>query len=332
MSWQQQLADAITDPRDLCEMLDLNSNSIEGVHSVVQQFPLRVPQAFISRMEKGNPKDPLLLQALPLGIEMQSVPGYLADPLNETSVNPAAGLLHKYHGRVLLTLIGVCAINCRYCFRRHYPYADKVPGLSQWWPALDYIAADATIEEVILSGGDPLVVKDELLAQFVQQLEAIPHLKCLRIHTRLPIVIPDRVTDELISMLTSSRFKIVMVLHSNHANELDRSVDVALQKCRDITLLNQTVLLKGINDSADALVNLSQRLFEINVLPYYLHLLDPVAGAAHFDVSEKRALGLVQQAANQLPGYLVPKLVREVPEKESKQLMGASFNSDECYQ
>lgn len=318
-SWQQQLASAIKDPAELVQALSLDNEHIQNVQSAIKQFPLRVPKAFIARMEKGNPQDPLLLQVLPFGIEMQTIAGYSTDPLNEVAVSPAPGLLHKYHGRVLLTLTGVCAINCRYCFRRHYPYEQQVPGLSQWQPALDYIVNDSSIEEVILSGGDPLVVKDELLEVFIEKLAAIKHLKRLRIHSRLPIVIPDRMTDKLIDLLDRTRLQIVLVLHSNHANELDSDVANALKQCRNVTLLNQTVLLKNINDSVESLIKLSQRLFEINVLPYYLHLLDPVQGAAHFSVPFDIAKQLHQMMQSKLPGYLVPKLVREVPEKAAKQ-------------
>ena len=319
LSWQQQLAEAITDPADLCSALALDPNIVDDAQRVAQQFPLRVTRAFLSRMEKGKLDDPLLRQVLPLGVELQTKAGYSFDPLKEAVASPAHGLLHKYHGRVLLTLTGACAIHCRYCFRRHYPYADKVPGLSQWQAALDYIASDATIEEVILSGGDPLVIKDEFLSQFFSQLESLANLKRLRIHTRLPIVIPDRITNALVARLRRSHLKIIVVIHANHANELDKAVADAVAKCRDFTLLNQSVLLKGVNNSVEALVQLSKRLSEIDILPYYLHLLDPVAGAAHFHVNEAEAKFLVQEMADRLPGYLVPKLVREVAQQRSKQ-------------
>lgn len=317
--WQKQLADVITDPEILCETLGLDFNMVADVQTVTQQFPLRVPWSFISRMEKGNLNDPLLRQVLPMGMEMYVAPGYCKDPLNESNVNPVPGLLHKYSNRVLLTLTGACAIHCRYCFRRHYPYSEKVPGLSQWQPALNYIAEHTAIDEVILSGGDPLILKDEILAQIIRRLETIPHLKCLRIHTRLPIVIPARITESLVNLLEQVQLKVVVVIHSNHANELDDTVALALNKFHATALLNQTVLLKGINDSPEALVKLSKRLFEMDVLPYYLHLLDPVTGTAHFEVPEKEALSLMRKISVQLPGYLVPKLVREIPGEKSKQ-------------
>jgi len=320
-SWQQQLSDAISDPVVLCEFLSLDSSVCKDITTAMQQFPLRVPYAFVSRMQKGDLNDPLLKQILPLGVEMQAVKGYFSDPLNEAQYNPVSGLLHKYHGRVLLTLTGACAVNCRYCFRRHYPYEQKVPGLSHWQSALDYIANDDTIYEIILSGGDPLLIKDHALSNFIGRLDTIPHLTTLRIHTRLPIVIPDRVTDELVDLLAMSRLKVIIVLHSNHANELDITVKTALKKLRQFILLNQAVLLKGINDSATALINLSQRLCESHVLPYYLHLLDPVTGAAHFDVPLEIAKALIEEITQQLPGYLVPRLVKEVAGMASKQRM-----------
>lgn len=320
-TWQQALAQAITDPQELCRELALDPSLLHDAEPAIQQFRLRVPRDFVAKMEKGNPNDPLLLQVLPLGIEMQAVEGFTKDPVGETKVNPAPGLLHKYHGRVLLTLTGACAINCRYCFRRHYPYEDKVPGLSEWQAALDYIAADTSISEVILSGGDPLLVKDSALSVLIASLEKITHIKRLRIHTRLPIVIPERVTDAFITLLQETPLQTLIVLHSNHANELDNTVAEAIAKCKkaNIPVFNQSVLLKGVNDSTEALVRLSERLFEIGVIPYYLHYLDPVAGAAHFNVPLETAKQLAQDISNRLPGYLVPRLVREIPGLAAKQ-------------
>jgi L-lysine 2,3-aminomutase len=322
-TWQKILAQAISDPAELCRILELDPDIISGCERSEQQFRMRVPTGFVSRMEKGNPHDPLLLQVLPLAIEMQTVSGFNQDPVGELSASPVSGLLHKYHGRVLLTLTGACAVNCRYCFRRHYPYDEKVPGLSQWEAALDYIAADSSITEVILSGGDPLIVKDQQLAQLITSLEKITHLKTLRIHTRLPIMIPERMTKTLIDLLKQSRLRAVMVLHSNHANEIDDSVSTAIVKCQDagLIVLNQAVLLKNVNDSVDALVQLSERLFEVGVLPYYLHVLDPVAGAAHFDIDKEKAKQLVGAMSDRLPGYLVPKLVQEIEGLGAKQLL-----------
>ena len=311
-TWQKALSCAITDISELCDVLAIPHLQSDSLIQAQQSFSLRVPREFVARMEIGNPCDPLLLQVLPQSIEMQKIPGFSNDPLDENQKNPVPGLLHKYPNRVLLTLTGACAINCRYCFRRHFPYADNMPGRANWDRALDYIAQDKKINEVILSGGDPLILKDALLAEFSQQLEKIPHIERLRIHTRLPIVIPSRVTDEWVDWMRQSRFQMVVVVHCNHANEIDESVLLALKKIRSAaTVLNQSVLLKNINDNTQALVNLSKKLFEAGVLPYYLHLLDKVNGAAHFDISIEKADMLMVEIKKQLPGFLVPKLARE---------------------
>ncbi len=314
-NWQQQLASAITDPQELADRLAITLPNTAGVNSAVKDFTLRVPECFVDRMEKGNPSDPLLLQVLPQVQECDVYPGYTKNPLQENQFNPIPGLLHKYHGRVLLTLSGGCAINCRYCFRRHFPYDDNVTGMQGWLKAIEYISNDASITEVILSGGDPLIVKDVQLKQLIVALEKIPHVKRLRIHSRLPVVLPTRITDEFISILSETRLQVIMVIHCNHANEIDGEVISVLNACRnkDIVVLNQTVLLKNINDTVDALVNLSDVLFSNHIIPYYLHVLDPVQGAAHFDITEERARALVWEMMQQLPGYMVPKLVREQP-------------------
>ncbi|TNF06456.1 MAG: EF-P beta-lysylation protein EpmB, partial [Gammaproteobacteria bacterium] len=278
-------------------------------------FPLRVPMAYLHKIEKGNPHDPLLRQVLPLGTELLATPGYNNDPLEELNANPVPGLVHKYHGRVLLIVSPNCAVNCRYCFRRHFPYGDNKPGRSEWQQALDYIAADPSISEVIFSGGDPLAASDRQLEWLTSQLHEIDHVKRLRIHTRLPVVIPDRITDHLLQWLGDTRLFTSLVIHSNHANELDKNVRNALARLRSTgtTLLNQTVLLAGINDASEILARLSERLFEGGVLPYYLHQLDHIAGAAHFAVPDERARSLHQELLAILPGYLVPRLVRELP-------------------
>lgn len=319
VTWQKALSSAVTDISELCACVKLTCADSELLTQAYQSFPLRVPHEFISRMEKGNPNDPLLLQVLPNAIEMQKIPGYSPDPLIENQKNPVPGLLHKYPNRVLLTLTGVCAVNCRYCFRRHFPYTDNLPGRANWDRALKYIADNKQIDEVILSGGDPLVLKDHLLAEFVTQLESIVHVSRLRIHTRLPIVIPQRVTPEWLSWMQKTRFQMIVVVHSNHPNEIDVAVLTALQQLQSVaTVLNQSVLLKNINDDAAVLVKLSKRLFEASVLPYYLHLLDKVDGAAHFDVSIEKANALMAEIKKQLPGFLVPKLAREVPGLQHK--------------
>ena len=314
-SWQRALAHAVVDFSTLCELLALDLKDISQPQQAQASFALRVPREFVARMEKRNPLDPLLLQILPQALEMQPAPGFTKDYLNEMQQNPAPGLLHKYPHRVLLTLTGGCAINCRFCFRRHFPYSDNIPGRDHNSAALNYIRENNSIEEVILSGGDPLTLKDDLLAEFATQLEKIPHVQRLRIHTRLPIVIPQRVTDELILWLKKTRFQKIIMLHCNHANEIDESVVIALKKLRksDAVLMNQSVLLKNINDSVEALVALNKKLFEVGILPYYLHLLDKVEGTAHFDVSDEKARELMAEIKKQLPGFLVPKLAREVP-------------------
>lgn len=283
-------------------------------------FPLRVPEEYLERVDKDNPNDPLLRQVLPLSEEYQAVEGFVSDPLEEQQASPIPGLLHKYHGRVLLIVTGACVIHCRYCFRRNFPYKEHH---LNWTAVLGYLAAHTEVEEVILSGGDPLTLKDEKLSLSVKAIADIHHIKRLRIHTRIPVVTPSRVTDDMLHWLTSTRLKTVMVIHSNHANELDKSVESALLilKAAGICLLNQSVLLKGVNDSSEVLINLSQRLFECGVMPYYLHLLDKVEGASHFEVSEEIALSLMQELQAKLPGYLVPKLVRERAGGVAKELV-----------
>jgi len=311
--WQQSLRDAVRDPAELCRLLELDPGLIEPARAAARAFALRVPREFVARMRKGDPGDPLLRQVLPLDEELGSLPGFSADPLAEGSCNPAPGLIHKYHGRVLLIVSGACAVNCRYCFRRHFPYADNAPGRARWSQTLDYVARRSEVTEVILSGGDPLAASDALLAWLVERIAEIPHVRRLRVHTRLPIVIPDRVTPACLDWLTGSRLRTALVLHSNHAQELDATVEAALHRLREraVPLFNQSVLLRGVNDSVDALAELSERLFDCGVTPYYLHLLDPVDGAAHFGVDEDRARRLHDAIRRRLPGYLVPRLARE---------------------
>jgi len=320
ITWQSQLAQAISDPDELISILQLQDSLIAPARMAARQFNLRVPRGFVARMQVGNPADPLLRQVLPLGIELEDTPGYSRDPLAEKVVNPIPGLLHKYYGRVLLTVTGACGVNCRYCFRRYFPYADNNPGSAGWEQALSYIAKDETITEVILSGGDPLAASDVHLNKLVQKIAAIAHVKTLRIHSRLPIVIPERITPELIQWLTQSRLKPVLVVHCNHAQELNAAVGGAMQRLQKagVTLLNQTVLLKGVNDSQEALTTLSEALFAAGILPYYIHLPDKVQGTAHFDVPEATARELHWQITQRLPGYLVPRLVREVPGAPAK--------------
>jgi len=314
-NWQHALKLAISDPQELLNILELDIGLLPAAQQAAKLFSLRVPRGFVARIEKGNINDPLLRQILPLGAELEEVEGFVEDPLQEQTSNLMSGLLHKYNARVLLTVTGACGVNCRYCFRRHFPYTENNPGTQGWEQALNYIAADSTIKEIILSGGDPLVAPDTYLANLVQKIATIPHVKTLRIHTRMPIVLPERVTQELLNWFTGSRLKPVMVVHCNHANEIDKAVAQAMLSLHKagVTLLNQAVLLKTVNDSVDSLVKLSQALFEVSVLPYYLHLLDKTRGTAHFEVDESTAKQLVRGMAQQLPGYLVPKLAREEP-------------------
>lgn len=311
--WQEQLADLVTDPQELLSLLGLDASRLDLAPDALKGFPLRVPRPYLARMRRGDPRDPLLLQVLPVGAELLEVPGYDTDPLQEQHANAVPGLLHKYAGRVLLITTQSCAIHCRYCFRRHFPYADNRPGRAQWQQALDYIAADPSISEVILSGGDPLATSNTYLQWLLEELGRIPHLQRLRLHTRLPLMLPDRVDRPLLDLLGAWQGQVVVVLHANHAQEFDGDVDAALARLRacGVQLLNQSVLLKGINDSVDVLCELSERLFAAGVLPYYLHQLDKVAGAAHFAVPDATALQLVAGVRGRLPGYLVPRLVRE---------------------
>lgn len=274
-------------------------------------------------MRPGDPADPLLRQVLPVFNEHLPVDGFTADPVGDLAAERQPGVLHKYHGRVLLVLTGACAINCRYCFRRDYPYGTSSATPRQWQATLDAIAADESIGEVILSGGDPLVLDDTLLAEFVAGVEQIAHVKRLRIHTRLPIVIPERVTDKLVGWLNSSRLALVLVLHANHANELDQVVSVAVAKLAETgtLLLNQAVLLRGVNDSTKAQRELCERLVDLRVMPYYLHQLDRVAGAAHFEVPVAEGIEIIHQLRAQLPGYLVPRYVQEVAGEANKRVL-----------
>ncbi len=330
-SWQKLLQNAITCPTELLELLHLPASLTEGAAPALAQFKLRVPRGFVAKMRKEDPHDPLLLQVLPLAKELNNPPGFITDPLQESKANPIPGLLHKYQSRVLLTVTSACAINCRYCFRRHFPYQDNNPGIKGWQQACEYIEKDPNINEVILSGGDPLLVNDDYLASLVARIEIIPHIKTLRIHSRMPIVLPERITNDLVSCLQQTRLNTVMVTHSNHPQECDVTLEAALMKLRqaNVTLLNQSVLLKGINDSASVLAELSHTLFDMGVMPYYLHLLDKVAGSAHFDVPETTAQSILQTLQQQLPGYLVPKLVKEVAGEKSKVLVESEGQSRE---
>lgn len=318
-SWRDAQRDVITKPAELWAALKLDFAELPGAELACQRFPLRIPRQVLSKIEPGNKQDPVLRQYLPLGREISPAPpGFTSNPVGDLESQKATGLLHKYQGRALIITTGACAVHCRYCFRREFPYNDHLQ--SGWADALQKITTDNSVTEIILSGGDPLTLDDQKLATLIQQLEAIPHLETLRIHTRLPAVIPQRITHELLSMLSNSRLLTTVVLHINHANEIDTATARAISMLKPAcdALLNQAVLLRGVNDSVNALAMLSKRLFETGALPYYLHQLDKVSGADHFLVSDNDAKHLMQELASQLPGYLVPRFVREIAEKPYK--------------
>lgn len=318
--WQTALADAITDPAELLQLLELDPALLPAARAAAALFPLRAPRGFVARMRQGDLDDPLLRQVLPLGAETVATSGFSADPLGERDALKAPALLHKYHGRALLLATGACGIHCRYCFRREFAYTAA--GAGHWRQGLDYLASHSSLSEVILSGGDPLTLSNRRLEGLLTALAAIPQLRRLRIHTRLPVVVPERVDSGLLQLIDSSRFQVVMVLHVNHPREIDPAVAGALrQLAAKATLLNQAVLLQGVNDSAAVLASLSERMFSLGVLPYYLHLLDPVRGTAHFRVEAAQAVAIVQAMRARLPGYLAPRLVCEEPGKPGKTLL-----------
>ncbi len=322
--WKAELADSFDDPDKLLRFLELKTTDFESEIDLRPGFPFRVPRNYAQRMEKGNPFDPLLLQVLPFVRENQPHAGYSQDPVQDLRAVVARGALQKYRHRLLLISTGACAIHCRYCFRRHFPYTAENAGTQQWQQALEYLRAHRAITEVILSGGDPLVLSDRRLAGLCRQIAAVEHVERLRIHTRFPIVVPSRITTTLLELLGSLGKPVAFVIHCNHANELGNRVAQALQKLRraGVILLNQSVLLRGVNDHADTLKRLSEALFAAGVLPYYLHLPDPVAGTAHFDVNAERATRLLSELTAALPGYLVPKLVKEIAGAASKLPVG----------
>jgi EF-P beta-lysylation protein EpmB len=312
--WQLELAGAIRDPLELLRLLELDRLELrEPALQAARLFPLRVTRSFMGRMRKGDLADPLLLQVLPLAAELEQAPGFSADPVGDLAAQRVPGLLQKYHGRALLITTGACAIHCRYCFRRAYPYESAGFRPAYREEIRDALLADPDLEEVILSGGDPLTLGNDKLQQLLELLAEIPHLRRVRIHSRLPVVLPCRVDTGLIDMFKRSRFQFIHVIHANHANEIDQSVGtaVALLRGTGAPVLNQAVLLKGVNDSAAALAGLSEKLIEIGVLPYYLHLLDRVQGAHHFEVDQEKAVQLLKTLQRRLPGYMVPKLARE---------------------
>lgn len=312
--WQALWRDAIRDPRELLALLGLGEAGLAISDAAAAQFPLRVPRGFVARMRHGDPNDPLLRQVLPLDDEMRPMPGFSLDAVGDGAAKAGAGVIRKYRGRALLIATGSCAVHCRYCFRRHFPYAEETAAAAGWREAVAAIAADPDIDEVILSGGDPWSLATPKLAELSEALAQVGHIKRLRIHTRLPVVLPERVDAALTQWLRALPWPVAIVLHANHANEFDADVDAAMQRLRasGATLLNQAVLLRGVNDSVEALTALSERSYAAGVLPYYLHQLDRVQGSAHFEIDDAAARALHRRLAARISGYLVPKLVREV--------------------
>ena len=317
--WQQHWREAIREPRELLSLLGLDG-IVRASDAATAQFPLRVPRGFVARMRRGDPRDPLLRQVLPLDEELRPAPGFAFDAVGDAAARAGHGVIHKYAGRALLVATGCCAVHCRYCFRRHFPYADETAAAGGWHAALEVVRGDASLHEVILSGGDPLSLTTPKLAELTDALAGIPHVRRLRIHTRLPIVLPERVDEALAGWLARLPWPVAVVVHANHGNEFDAAVDAAMARLRGAgaSLLNQAVLLRGVNDSVEAQAALHERSFAAGVLPYYLHQLDRVAGAAHFEVADADALALHAALRARLPGYLLPRLVREVAGDASK--------------
>lgn len=316
-NWKNAFSDTITSFQDLAQLLNL---PLQVFDEQVGDFPLKVPRRFVDKMQKGNINDPLLLQILPTFQETLTITGFITDPLDEQNANPIKGLIHKYRSRVLIPVTGACMVHCRYCFRQHFDYQDNMPNQQDWQTIQQYIQSHVEVNEVILSGGDPLSLSDRRLFAILSQIEALPQIHTIRLHTRVPVVIPERLDNVLLERLSASRCHIVMVIHSNHPQELDEETIFYLKRLKQagITLLNQTVLLKNINDDVEILAKLSEKLWSAEVLPYYLHVLDKVAGAAHFWISDEMAVNLYWQLLERCSGYLVPKLVREIPNQPYK--------------
>jgi EF-P beta-lysylation protein EpmB len=321
--WKAELSNCISSIDELLNQLGLKAEDLNATEQAASQFPIKVPQPFVKLMEYGNPKDPLLKQVLPITSELQVNSNFSTDPVGESSFNPVPGIVHKYRNRVLMIISPNCAINCRYCFRRHFPYENNRQSKQQWLKALDYLKTKPEINEVIYSGGDPLAANDNFLSWLTGEIESIKHIKRLRIHTRLPVVIPSRIDDPLLNWLSNTRLKTTVVLHINHANEIDIALSQGVDRLKQagILVLNQSVLLKGVNDNSHQLTCLSEKLFDAGILPYYLHMLDPVQGASHFDVPEAQAVEIFNQIQSELPGFLVPKLVQERAGETSKSLI-----------
>ncbi len=319
-AWHQSLINAFREPDELAGFLQIDPAALYSGPAPDTGFSMLVPRGFAGRMEKQNPQDPLLLQVIPRRDELHSKQGFCLDPVGDTAATMAPGVLHKYSGRALLITTGACSIHCRYCFRRHFAYSDSNTCGANMDTAMEYLQANRDIEEVILSGGDPLMLGDTALEELIHRLGQVDQIQRLRIHSRIPVTLPERVTQELAKILATNRFQTIMVVHSNHANELDQDVSLAMKELsrQDITLLNQSVLLRGINNNIEVLSQLCTRLFSMGILPYYLHMLDRVQGAMHFEVAASEAVSIHNQLQRRLPGYLVPKLVYEKAGAKSK--------------
>ena len=318
-SWQHSLRDAVRSTSELLSILEVQPTDIDWFQPGEDEFPLLVPRSFVARMRPGDPNDPLLRQVLPTAAERRTQPGFVDDPLDELAV-AQDGVLQKYAGRALVITTAACPVHCRYCFRRHFPYELQTASRRNWESALSELRRRGDVREVILSGGDPLTLSNRRLRELVSELERFPSLTTLRIHSRFPIILPERLDREFIEILQDSRLAVVLVVHSNHANEIDEAVSNAIGRVRTAgcLVLNQSVLLRGINNEVKVLEELSSALFAAGVLPYYLHQLDRVAGTAHFEVPNETALRLVAELRQRLPGYLVPQLVQEIPGELSK--------------
>ncbi len=310
--WRQIQKSSKRNLGEVCARLQINPELLHQSPS----FPLLIPERLLNKMERGNLNDPLLRQFLPLREELETLPMFVEDPVGDTAARAAPRLLHKYHGRALLLVTSACAMHCRYCFRQHFDYVTE----GGYDAELAYLAKDPSISEVILSGGDPLSLSDQTLEELLRDLSGIPHIQRIRFHSRFPVGIPERINDSFLKLLDNIRPQVWFVVHINHPRELDKEIISALQKIArlGIPLLSQSVLLKGVNDDLEVLTDLCEQLADAGILPYYLHQLDRVAGATHFEVSEEEGLTLVDALTSRLSGYAVPRYVREIQGKPSK--------------